>query len=274
MKKPAKIEELNKNMALAKNERPIPAVNKGEESLKFHEQGLRDNADSMFAFAMHLFQIKSKELWRIPGCNSYKDYCETRVITLFKIPFGKSQLYRLAEWAEVNEDVSPIGESASDASTPTVNEAQARELAKAPKKKRAKVLAEASKDGKATAKKIAEVIEKQKPVTAEFREIVKDHNGDEVPEPIAAEFQRAEKESKENVLHAQAIKNYLERDDATTVEARGLRETAKDLLAGLKTHLTKHVLCPKCGGKKCAVCSKRGFVSNYFATKGIGKKEA
>lgn len=272
MQKPKKVEQLNANLAMAKSERAIPSVN--GSTLAFHEQGLRENADSMFAFAMHLFQIKRKEMWREAGCSSYLNYCEARVPTLFKSPFSTPRLYQLAEWAEVNEDVSTIVETPSDVSTPLLNEAQARELSKAPKKKRAKVLAEASKDGKATAKKIAEVIEKQKPVTAEFREIVKDHNGDEVPEPIAAEFQRAEKESKENVLHAQAIKNYLERDDATTVEARGLRETAKDLLAGLKTHLTKHVLCPKCGGKKCAVCSKRGFVSNYFATKGIGKKEA
>ncbi len=162
------------------------------------------------------------------------------------------------------------------------NQKQALAIGKAEPEKRAAILKEAEKQGDTSPKKIFSLIEvgadkiereKSEPkVEADFRVIVKDANGEDVPEEIEKDFQLAEEESKKQINSAQAIKNFLSTDEALNVEARGLRETAKDLLAGLKTHLSKHVLCPKCKGKKCAICSKRGFVSNHFATKGIGNK--
>lgn len=205
-----------------------------------------------------------------------KKYTERTFDLYMRSRWGKS-----AKWAykimQDNRRVKTFSQSSvqNKQLSEKLNQNQAAALGKADPEKQAEILKDVAKEGKVTAKKISEKIAEKsesKKVDAEFRHIIKDANGEDVPEEIAKDFQLAEEESKKQINSAQAIKNFLSTDEALNVEARGLRETAKDLLAGLKTHLSKHVLCPKCKGKKCAVCSKRGFVSNHFATKGIGKK--
>lgn len=208
----------------------------------------------------------------LAGINAEGDYPERSFETYVKRRWNRERnwAYKLIEGFEVRAE---LPESVSEKIQKTT---QALALKAAPKAERAKVISDVAASGPVTAKRISEKIEerkKEQPKDAEFEEITEDANGEAVPKNIASEFQRVERESKDAIQKVQGVKNYLEQDDLTTVEARALREVAKDLLAGLKTHLTKHVLCPKCAGKKCAVCSKRGFVSKHFASKGIGKKE-
>ncbi len=263
--------DLSQKKETAKNLRQTVGLSEKSEAYKSHWQGMVENADSFSAFTMHLYQFKSQELWRESGRRSYDDFCKIDVIPLMKVPVTSRRLSQLAEYEEVKALLP------KKVRTIVQTEGQARALKAAEPEVRAEILKEVASEGEVTAKAITEKIEekkkKEKPEEAEFEEVIKDYNDEAVPKNIVPEFQRVERESKEATQKIQWVKNYLEQDDLTTVEARALRETAKDLLAGLKTHLTKHVLCPKCHGAKCAVCSKRGFVSNHFATKGIGKKE-
>jgi len=188
------------------------------------------------------------------------------------------------------------------------NEGQAAALAKAPKKQRAKIIRDVAASGPVTAKAIADKIkegekasespsdkvpesapiddkkchnkqllkrapEGGEPVEGDFKEVVKDLNGDIIPDNIVEEYLRAEREGTEHLKEARSILRWLEKDDLTTMRVRGSLEHAKSLVAGIKIHQTKHVLCPKCHGKKCAVCLKCGFMSNDFATHGIGREE-
>jgi len=260
--KKSKIDSFRDTLSTAKSERPLPTGAGIAARLAIHEVRIEKHLTSIDT---SFFEI-GKELAEIRDEN---DYGESTFEAYIKNRWNRNRDwgYKMIQGYQVKaglpENVLPVIQ----------NQKQALALGKAPEKERAAILKEVANDGEVTPKKIAEKIkEKSEPKEAEFRVVVKDANGDEVPEAIEKEFQRAESGSKEQISNAQQIKNFLEHDDTITIEARALRETAKDLLAGLKTHLTKHVLCPKCGGKKCGVCSKRGFVSNHFATKGIGKK--
>ncbi len=264
MKKPSKINQFNNNLSVAKEEREIPSVGVPadlaldelhiENCLKRGQVIAEDIGKTLAKIQQEkLFPEKTFELYVKRRWSHNRDWA-------YKMIQGYKNVLNLIQ---TSVDIKQLS-----------SESQVSELSKAPKEKQEEILKEVAKEGKITAKKIAEKVkQKAEPKDAEFRVVVKDFNDEEVPEEIADEFQRAEREAKEHINHAQGIKNYLERDDFTTVEARGLRETAKDLLAGLKTHLSKHVLCPVCHGDKCTTCSKRGFVSNHFATKGIGNKK-
>ncbi len=266
-KKTSKIDAFKNNLALAKADRQIPSVGVAAGLVIREtriEKYFKNIEDSFFEIGKELSEIQKEKEY---SEKSFEAYIKNRWDKTRSWGYQMIEAYQIK--AELPESVQHVVQ----------NQRQALAVGRIPKSERVKVLQAVSGDGESLGKKIqnritekAEEISKSLESEAEFRVIVKDFNGEEVPEEISEAFQYADQESKEQILNAQQIKNFLERDDAVTIEARGLRETAKDLLAGLKTHLTKHVLCPKCVGKKCAVCSKRGFVSNHFATKGIGKK--
>lgn len=266
MKKPSKTEQLNRNLAVAKKDRKVPDVGTDAELAideAFIENRLKIAGAEMSSVYERLKKIKAE-----------KRYKERTFDLYMKNRWGHSAswAYKLLK-ANLGVENFPQTSVENKRLKERLNQDQAAALGEAEPEKQEEILKEVAKSGKVTAKKIREKVkEKSQPKEAEFRVVVKDFNDEEVPEHISAEFQRAERESKEQLSHIQQVKNFLEHDDLITVELRGLRETAKDLLAGIKTRFTKHVLCPVCKGNKCSVCSKRGFVSSHFANKGIPKK--
>lgn len=110
-----------------------------------------------------------KEKWAMTAKHAYRLCTAAEVVreiaaSVVPAPEGDTTVRKvlLAE-----KEMSPIGDKPAVAAPllPIVNEAQARELAKAPKGKRAAVLKEAQEtapDGKVTAKHIAAVVEKSK----------------------------------------------------------------------------------------------------------------
>lgn len=253
METPNKIKQTRENISLA-------TQSKNVATLAFHETGLKENADGMFAFAMHLYQIKSKELWREAECSSFKNYCEVRVPTLFKVVFGRAHLERLATWAEVSEDVSPIGDT-EEIAEPPVTESQSRELAKAPKGTRAKVLKDVAKKGPVTAKAIAKQIA-EPPKEAEFEEL--DLAGVPIPKNILAEFQKSREETAEVLHYLSEVRSWLKKELPFQVEiSSSALEDVNSAYSAVKQGRGDYV-CPVCAGKKCKVCRSRGFVSKAF----------
>lgn len=173
------------------------AEDKEMKDLLFHEQGLKENADGMYAFALHLFHIKNKVLWKRAGFNSFSEYCDKRLPELYTFKLSKPRLYQLAEWASISEQITEETANASEnegvstiVESSVLTENVARELSRVPKSERVRVLTEASKGGKATAKKVKEIAQK-KVESAEFEVVLpRDMNGKEVPKEKLDEWNR------------------------------------------------------------------------------------
>ena len=155
------------------------------------------------------------------------------------------------------------------------NERQALALKAAPEELRAEVLAEASKDGAPTAKKISEAVEQKKAAKkeetkeADFEEL--DELGAVIPKALREEWGRAEEIGKDYLAKVSVIRSGLKEEDSIFGEMDGVLEIANDLYASLK-QIIPYCVCPICKGKKCKVCHKRGFISKLLY-KNSGKSE-
>lgn len=116
------------------------------------EQGIKDGLSTFYDVGMKLVRISDKRLYRETH-TSFEHYCTE------KWKMTARHAYRLCEAAEV---INKLPKSATQWVT---HERQARELAKASPKKRAKVIEIASADGPATAKKIREAVREVEPPT-------------------------------------------------------------------------------------------------------------
>lgn len=271
MKQPTKNETFHANLALAKEDRPLPAVGgviHDKKQYKKDKETIRKGIASFVETGTALARVRDSRSFELDEYQSFEEFCERE--------YGFSPQYgnRLIAASDDFKALSPESQKL------LVSETHVTALAKTEPEQRdeivAEVAAEAKESGKkvtakAIEKKIEEKKKKTEPEPAEFRELIKDAAGNEVPENRVEKFKLAEKMGKENRQKAKEILNALESDDVLVVEARGLAEVAKDLHAGLGQNLTRHVMCPKCEWKGCSVCHKRGFVSKYFADKGIGK---
>lgn len=106
------------------------------------KQAVADNLESFWKAGVALMEIRDSRLYR-EDFGTFKEFCEQTY------QVSQSQAYRLIDAAEVVDSIkgSPIGEVVK-------TESQARELARAPKEKRAKVLECVSAKGPVTAKAI------------------------------------------------------------------------------------------------------------------------
>lgn len=277
MEKPKKIQQFNNNLALTKEERmenlavgaPLQ-LNDLEREVREGWQEYEKHELSALAVAKGIIRnvklIRAGGDWKKKEAN-WDNYCQKH------LGFSRQHYSGMESYLAKRSALSAKTQKflRSGAETASVVEA----ISEVPEDKQEEVAEEAAKSGKkVTAKAVKEAAKKvtqEPPKEAEFRELIKDAAGNEVPENRVEKFKLAEKIGKENRQKAKEILNALESDDVLVVEARGLAEVAKDLHAGLGQNLTRHVMCPKCEWKGCSVCHKRGFVSKYFADKGIGK---
>lgn len=255
-KKPSsKIDAFKNNLAVAKAERDMPSVGVVAR-LAIHEAKIERILSSIDASWVEI----GKELYEI---QAESDFAETTFEAYVKNRWSKSRdwAYKMIDGYKVKAELPANVENLIQ------TQSQARALKEAPKEKRAEVIKEVVKSGKPTAKKIAEVIEskKAKPEEAEFRVVIKDFNDEEVPEEIAEEFTRSRDETKDIRSKLNEVRRWLEDEQVFKAELSrtDATQSVKDVIAMVAVCSGDYV-CPICKGKKCKVCSKRGFVSKMF----------
>jgi hypothetical protein len=254
--KPSKITTMRETLALAKGERLVPQIGVNTD-LAIDEQHI----ENCIKKGEVLAEDVGKTLAKI---QAEKKYPERTFELYMKRRWGKSGRwgYLMIKGYENAKNFSQTSVDIKQLSS----QSQVSELAKAAPEKQAEILDEVSKEGKVTAKKIAEKIkEKAAPVTADFRVIVRDANDEEVPEEIVKEFQRSRDEVKHVRSLLNEVRRWLEDEQPYKVELsqRSTIESLKDVLASVNVVAGAYI-CVKCKGKKCAVCHKRGFVSEAF----------
>lgn len=258
----SKIDAFKNNLAVAKSEREVPSVGVVAR-LAIHEAKIERLLTGIDASWVDI----GKELYEI---QSEGDFAETTFEQYVKNRWSKTRdwAYKMIQGykvkAELPENVESIIQS----------QAQALAVKKAPKEKRAAVLKEAKMQGDTSPKKIKEIAEskKEEPKEAEFRVIVKDANDTEVPEEIAAEFQRSREETKDIRSKLNEVRRWLEDEQVYKAELSRTDaiQSVKDVLSMVAVVSGEYV-CPICKGKRCKVCHKRGFVSRLFYTQKISE---
>lgn len=156
MKKPAKIEELNRNLALSKEDRKIPQVGVAAR-LTGHIEYIRNELSGIDS---SLFNVGK----RLAIIQEEKDFAEDTIEEFVKNNFGRSRtwIYKMIEGYRVKEGLPENVENFLQ------NQGQAKALSKAPKEERAKILKEVASEGKVTAKAISEKVEEIYTVPADF----------------------------------------------------------------------------------------------------------
>ncbi len=168
MKKPAKIEELNRNLALRKEDRNVPSVGIDAELAideQYIENCLKGAGSKMTDAYERLKKVKSE-----------KRYTERTFEIYMKHRWGHSAswAYKLIR-ANVNVENFPQTSVENKQLKENLNQSQATALGEAEPEEQAEILKEIAKEGKVTAKKIAEKIkEKSEPKEADFQDVIKD----------------------------------------------------------------------------------------------------
>ena len=146
-------------------------------------------------------------------------------------------------------------------------------LSDVPKALQTEILNELKDEGeKVTAKKVKEKIKEKtpEPVAAEFKEVIQDANGVEIPENLIPTFKamNAEAEFWEEQLTPLIKKLKKELDAFNPIYNKidkGELTSLKRMRAGFVSHLGTPVICPKCNGagKRCVKCTGMGLVSQF-----------
>lgn len=200
----------------------------------------------------------------ILGKKLYKGTWESYLKERFQT--SKMQLSRMRETLNQFRGLNPKAQkqlsqgSNKNVTGPKANAPVVAALAKVPEAEQAKVLAEASKDGNPTAKKIEAAAKAE---DADFEEVLKDKVGNDVPKKLISEWKRATEVGKDHLKKISEVRVSLKKEDAIFVEAKGAVEEADTLYGAIKK-IIPHAVCPYCKGSGCKVCSKRGFVSEHF----------
>jgi hypothetical protein len=198
-----------------------------------------------------LLEIRDKRLYR-GDFETFEEYCQT------KWNFGRNYSNKLIEAVKVVSDL-PV-----NLGTIVTTETQARELAKVPKKQRAKVIQAASENGTkpVTAKKIADAaksfapppIKKAAPGRADkFGHPIEDPGAWDHAEAVASEVLK-------KVSDVRVALKELETDRIFAELPPTILSTVSGLYANLKA-IQPHTVCPRHDGAKCKLCNGRGFIS-------------
>lgn len=273
MKKPDKITAMNETLALTKSKRALPEL-KNEKRLKDREVRIADmllvhqNAD--FAIGEELVAIQAEG-----------DYPDKTFGAYMKRRWERSRDwgYKLIEAFQIK---AGLPKNVFDR---IQNVHQTKALKAAEPEDRPAIIEAVAASGSVTAAAITEEIDKkkekaakpkkEKPSEAEFKEVVTDANGEEIPESLLPEWKRAASEAKEHMRLITKVKSWIVKgfgDSPDNIFAECDYSMVSDLTLKyrqIKTVLP-FVLCPSCRGKKCKDCKKRGWVSE-FRSKQFGK---
>jgi hypothetical protein len=261
MKPPQKNIAFHKNLETPKSERPLPTIGVNAD-LAIDELHIEN--------CIKKGELISEDIGKtLAKIASEKKYPE-RTFELYM----KRRWKRTVQWGYLMiksyENVKNFLQTSVDTKQLS-SKSQVSELSKAAPEKQKEILDEVAKEGKVTAKKIAEKIkEKERPKDAEFRVVVKDLNDAEVPEEIAGEFQKSREKAKQIRTLLLEVRRLLKDEQFFEVELSRTDaiQTTGDLLAMIPV-IAGDYICPFCKGKKCRVCGKRGFVSRMFYTQSI-----
>lgn len=250
----------------------------GKERMRLDEleETIEKGVQSFVKVGNALAEIRDAKLFREEH-KSFEAYCQ------HKFGWGSRRAYQLIEAAAVvTEPEQSANNCSQNGSGTPKNEGQARALADVPAADRKQVMAEASKDGKPTAKKIkaaAEKIAEQKaadkpPAT----KVVKSERGETVPERLHWAFEDhsifATIDSNIRALKKQ-IKELAEKPIGTFIHFQSVDVDLKNLKHAI-SFARPHAMCPECGGstKGCDWCRKQGFVPKDVYDRAVAAQKA
>lgn len=212
---------------------------------------------SAFDTGMALAEVRNDKLY-LGRFKTFEDFCKE----MFNI--SRQYAYRLIAAADLKDEMSPIGDIAT--------ESQARELAKVPEEKRAEVLKQVAASGPVTAKAIAAHQQvKEKEAKSEPKAPRTDCLNRTIPADVVPDWDRAVEVgnhlrsliSEVKVTVAKGIKErdliFHEITNPTVSDAEALHHTLSQILP--------HVVCPTCQGrgrKACMTCRGSGWISKHL----------
>jgi hypothetical protein len=236
---------------------PVQALTAPEFARRSELEATIEKGQKTFVeVGLALMEIREARLYR-SDFDTFETYCQS------KWGWGRVQSHRLIEAADTVKD---LPESVTHWVT---NERQARELAKVPKKQRAKVLKVASEGGEkpVTAKKIAETAKSFAPPPIQTRSAVEpprlDKFGHLISSAVVPAWDRAEAWAKQALALVSDLRTSMKEFNTDHVFAE-LSQTLPATINGLYTNLEAvqpHTVCPRHEAKGCKLCSGRGFIS-------------
>lgn len=224
------------------------------ELLRKHEAVIKAGKNTFVLVGLALTEIRDKRLYR-SEYGSFVEYCEK------KWGWTHGRADQLVRAAAVVQSLTP------GMDTMVSTERQARELAKVPPSKRAKVVKAASKNGPITARKIQEAA---KPVV-DADIIYRDELGYQIPK-CCVEFWQRKAEIQELMTAVSRVKTAIEKGKAADDPLYfWVAQAAIDQLSRTYQFLTDakpYAVCVYCQGtevtrEKCRACGGTGLVSKY-----------
>jgi len=252
MKKGKKTEATNTNIAAVNRKNPETIVSEKalEKQHKADKETVRKGISSFVATGTALARIRDTRSFVTEGYDNFESFCEIEFD--FTPQYGNRLIVASTEFKKLPEKTQEH----------ITTETQMKALAKAPEEKREEIISKVASEGAVTEKAITKKIKekKEKAAPAEFDEVILDALDFEVPKPIVSEWKRAKALAKHLRKLASEIHVALKQDDPILAEVKALHEDAKALHHSIED-IDPYVRCPKCEGKGCAVCSKRGWIS-------------
>jgi hypothetical protein len=267
MEKPAKIQELNKNLEIASD-------HEKRKRLQTHVEAIATSANVVaehwYSIGEHLHQIKEE-----------KDFSGT-FENFVEATFGKSRgwAYKLIDAYEGRKGLPAHVEHEIQ------NPRQAMALAAAPFEKRAGIIEGIVKSGeKVDNKTIKKAIAKEKTVDADVDEL--DSLGKKIPKDILDEWNRAKEESKQSREDINRVRRWF-KDGTEEGKRDPIFRAVVQSNAKLFTDIHRQIalvdpyaVCPTCKGttkhegKKCKQCKGTGFISKFeYETANSANKKA
>ncbi|MDE2019550.1 MAG: hypothetical protein KGJ13_04345 [Patescibacteria group bacterium] len=263
MQAPKKNEAFHANLALAKEERPIPAVGgviHDKKQYKKDKETIRKGIAGFIETGTALARVRDTRSFEIDGYGTFDEFC------LKEYDITRQYGNRLIAASEL---VRALPEYISET---IVSENQAQALAKAEPEEREEIVSEVAAEAKESGKKVtAKAIEKKieekkkkaEPEAAEFRELIKDAVGNEVPEYLYAEWKRGAELEKLLTKPLRDVKKMMsagiDNDKAFVHLDQAHLVQMQNMIHALE--IGPHVVHVSCEGKGCKDCRKRGYLT-------------
>lgn len=222
--------------------------------LKKYESVIEKGKQSFVEVGSALMNIRDGKLYR-KDHKTFEDYCQSR--------WG----FNRHRGSQLISAAIAVQQLPADLVTIVTNEGQARALAKVPRKKRAKVIKAAAKNGHVTAASVAKAAAAQAPKTI----LLDQATGYPVPEEIAELWENLEPINK-MLSDLSDVKVALMAAQSSK-DNRYSEVNFSDALASLATvrnnlkRVIPYAVCPGCQGKLrayCQICKGRGAISKFL----------
>jgi hypothetical protein len=275
METPSKIKQTRENMEMQKHLKETGKLASKTDRDKFETkifagftkyEGLQNSAyEVAVEILADVDALKESGAWKLEHSN-WKAYCIER------LKRSDMHFIQMRQFVEGMKALSQKAKKFLLQSGDIESKSIIATVSAIPKNDQAKVLGEVSEnnEGKITVKAIKEVLENRKeeePETPKKKselvvpEVVSlDRFKVEIPKSIQAAWNEAEETGKLHMKMISEIRSDWKKEEAMFVECKGAIDELDTAYSFAKL-IQPFAVCPKCAGKKCAVCSKRGYVS-------------